>query len=326
MLSRVANTLFWLGRYLERAENYSRFIDVNFNLCMDLPPGMKEQWDPLISATGDRELYVSKNRNDFSRQKAIHFLAFDEDNLNSIIATVAQARENARMVRETIPKESWESLNDLHHYVKNAKKRKIWQKEDPHAFFEYVKNQIHTLNGIASSNAPRTQAWYFTKIGKQIERADKTSRILDVKYHYLLPSIDEVGTPLDFLHWTALLKSVSAFNAYKHLYQKIQPDFIVDYLILNRYFPRSIFFCLMEVESALHEISRSRRGYSNPPEKAIGSLRSKLEYTDVNSILNYGLHEFLNEVQIGLNDISTAIHEQYFRIQPNFTPQSQIQE
>lgn len=326
MLSRVANTLFWLGRYLERAENYSRFIDVNFNLCIDLPPGMKEQWEPLVSATGDHELFTANFGNSFTRQYVIYFLAFDERNLNSILSTVAQARENARMVRESIPKESWESLNTLHHYVANAKKRKVWQKDDPHTFFEYVKNQVHTLNGIASSNAPRTQAWYFTKIGKQIERADKTSRILDVKYHYLLPSVEEVGSPLDFLHWTALLKSVSAFNAYKHLYQKIQPDHIVAYLILNRYFPRSIFFCLMEVETALHEISRSKRGYSNPAEKAIGSLRSKLEYADVNDILKYGLHEFLDEVQIGLNSISTAIHDQYFKIQPNFTSQFQNQE
>ena len=326
MLSRVANTLFWLGRYLERAENYSRFIDVNFNLCIDLPPGMKEQWKPLISATGDHDAYVSKLGDDFGRHNAIYFLTFDETNPNAIISTIAQARENARMVRESIPKESWESLNELHYYVQDAKKKKVWKNEDPHSFFEFVKNQIHRFNGIASSNAPRTQAWYFTKIGKQLERADKTSRILDVKYHYLLPSVDEVGSPLDFLHWTALLKSVSAFNAYKHLYQKIDPANIVEYLTLNRYFPRSIFFCLMEVEDALHEISGSKRGYSNPPEKAIGAIRSKLEYTDVNDILQGGLHEFLDEVQIGLNGISTTMHDQFFRIQPNFTPQFQNQE
>ncbi|MEM6641800.1 MAG: alpha-E domain-containing protein [Bacteroidota bacterium] len=324
MLSRVADTLFWLGRYLERAENYARFIDVNFNLCIDLPPGMKEQWDPLISATGDRELFISLYGSNFSRQNAILFLAFDEQNPNAIISTIAQSRENARMVRESIPKECWESLNDLHHYVRNAKKRKVWQKEDPHAFFEYVKNGIHTFNGIAGSTAPRTQAWYFTQIGKQLERADKTSRILDVKYHYLLPSVDEVGSPLDFLQWTALLKSVSAFNAYKHLYQKIQPDFIVQYLVLSRYFPRSIFYCITEVENALQEISGSKR-HSNSAEKAIGALRSKLEYTNVNDILKYGLHEFLDEVQVGLNEISSSIYDQYFKVMPNYSVQEQTQ-
>lgn len=326
MLSRVAHTLYWLGRYIERAESYSRFIDVNFNLSIDLPPGLKEQWDPLISATGDRELFVGKHGENFSRENAIHFLSFDSENLNSILSTVAQARENARMVRESIPRETWETLNELHHYVQNAKKRKTWQSEDPHAFFKNVKDYVQLFNGIAYSNAPRTQAWYFTQIGQQLERADKTSRILDVKYHYLLPSPEEVGSPLDFLHWAALLKSVSGFNAYKHMYQRIQPDHIVEYLILNRYFPRSIFFCLMEVEHALHEISRSKRGFSNQAEKTIGALRSRLEFEEVEDIMKYGLHEYLDTIQVGLNEISTSIHDQYFRIRPNFTSQIQAQE
>jgi len=319
MLSRVANTLFWLGRYIERAENYSRFIDVNHNLCMDLPPGMKEQWEPLIAATGDRELFISQFGEKFKKENAIYFLAFDDTNLNAIISTVSQARENARMVRESIPKESWEALNELHYFVQSAKKKKVWKKDDPHKFFERVKNQVHLFNGVASSHAPRTQAWYFTQIGKQIERADKTSRILDVKYHYLLPSIEEVGSPLDFLHWTALLKSVSAFNAYKHRYQKIQPDYIAEYLIFNRYFPRSIFYCLTSIENHLREISQAKKRYSNPAEKAIGELRSKIEFADINDIFQQGLHEYLDSVQVGLNNISNAIHKQYFRIKPNFT-------
>lgn len=326
MLSRVAQTLYWLGRYVERAENYSRFIDVNFNLCIDLPPGMKEQWAPLIAATGDREAFVKLHGEDFSREKAIYFLTFDELNPNAIISTVAQARENARMVRESIPKETWEVLNELHHFVKGAKKKKVWTKDDPQFFFKEVKDSVQLFNGIATSNAPRTQAWHFTQIGQQIERADKTSRILDVKYHYLLPSVDEVGSPLDFLHWTALLKSVSAFNAYKHLYQTITPDNIVEYLILNKYFPRSILFCLFEVESALHEISHSRRGFSNLAEKAIGNLRSSLEFDEVSDIFSHGLHEYLDSIQLGLNDISNAIHEQYFSIKPNFTQEHQTQE
>lgn len=326
MLSRVADTLFWLGRYVERAENYSRFIDVNHNLCMDLPPGMKEQWEPLIAATGDRDPFNAQFGNKYHKENAIYFLAFDESNPNAIISTIAQGRENARMVRESIPKEIWEALNALHHYVKSGKRRKVWKKPDPHEFFEQVKNQVHLINGIADSNSPRTQAWYFTQIGKLIERADKTSRILDVKYHYLLPSVEEVGSPLDFLHWTALLKSVSAFNAYKHLYQKIQPDHVAEYLIFNRYFPRSILYCLTSIEEYLHEISQAKRSYSNPAEKAIGSLRSKIEFADINDIFKEGLHEYLDTVQAGLNNISNCIHEQYFRIKPNFDPQFQTQE
>lgn len=318
MLSRVANSLFWFGRYAERAENYARFIEVNFNLSIDLPPGMKEQWDPLITATGDRDHFVSLFGECFNREKAILFLAFDERNQNAIISTIQQARENARIVRENITRETWEVLNELHFYLLKQHKRKIWEKEDSSICFKHIKNQLQLLNGISSGTIPRIQGWYFTKLGQFLERADKTSRILDVKYHVLLPSIEEVGSPLDFLHWTALLKSVSGFNAYRRMFGKIDPANIVEYLVLNRYFPRSIFFCLLEAERCLHEISKAPLGFSNPAEKAIGNLRSDLEYADVKDVFQYGLHEYLDQLQEHLNQISTAIDDQYFKIRANF--------
>jgi uncharacterized alpha-E superfamily protein len=325
MLSRVANSLFWLGRYAERAENYSRFIDVNFNLSIDLPPGLKEQWDPLIAATGDKAHFLELYGDNPSRENAINFLGFDSRNPNSIISTVKMARENARIVRENIPNDTWEVLNDLHHFVQNAYKRKIWKKEDPKDCFKRIKNKLQLLNGIANDTIPRTQGWYFTKTGQYLERADKTSRILDVKYHFLLPSVDDVGSPLDFLHWNALLKSVSGFNAYRRIYGRINPTAIVEYLVLNRYFPRSILFCLMGAENCLHEISGEQRGYSNPAEKAIGNLRSDLEFADVNDVFQSGLHEFLDRMQIRINKISEEVHTQYFRIRSNFTPELQNQ-
>jgi uncharacterized alpha-E superfamily protein len=325
MLSRVADSLFWLGRYVERAENYSRFIDVNFNLTIDLPPGIEEQWEPLVAATGDRELFLKFYEEDFTRENVILFLAFDDRNLNSIISAIAAARENARIVREVIPRETWEVLNDLHHFVQKAAKRKIWRNEDPEDCFKQIKNRIQLLSGIAYDNIPRNQGWYFTKIGQHLERADKTSRILDVKYHYLLPSVEEVGSPLDFLHWTALLKSVSGFNSYRQIYHKIDPSYIVDYLVLNRYFPRSILYCLMTVENSLHAISESSHGFSNLAEKQIGNLRSTLEFSEVSDVFEYGLHEYLDKLQLRLNHISESIYDQYFKIRPNLTAEIQQQ-
>ncbi len=325
MLSRVASSLFWLGRYLERAENYARFMDVNFNLTIDLPPGMKEQWDPLIAATGDRDLYLSLYEGDFRRSNAICFLAFDERNLNSILSTVKAARENARIVRENIPRASWETLNDLHHYMQGMQKKKIWTKDNVKGCFKDISDRLQIFSGMAYSTIPRLEGWFFTKLGQYLERADKTSRILDVKYHYLLPSVDQVGSPLDFLHWGALLKSVSAFNAYRKRYGKIDPSSIVEYLALNRYFPRSILFSLLEAEICLHEISGSPRGYSNAPEKQIGALRSDLEFADVNDLFEEGLHEYLDQLQLHLNKISDAIYEQYFQVRPNFV-QTQSQQ
>ncbi len=317
--------MFWLGRYVERAENYARFIDVNFNLTIDLPPGMTEQWDPLISATGDREDFVSHYGEEFNRENAVLFLAFDQRNPNAIISTIQQARENARIVRENIPKETWEVLNELHHYLQRQLQKKVWKLEDSGNCFKKIKNKLQLLNGISYGTIPRNQGWYFTKMGQYLERADKTSRILDVKYHFLLPSVEEVGSPLDFLHWTALLKSVSGYNAYRRIYGKIDPGNIVTYLVLDHYFPRSIFFCLLEAEKCLHEISQAPRGFSNQAEKAIGNLRADLEYAEINDLFSYGLHEYLDQIQEKLNQISAAIDEQYFKIRSNFSADFQKQ-
>lgn len=325
MLSRVADSLFWLGRYNERVENYARFIDVNFNLSLDLPQGMEEQWEPLITATGDFENF-NRLYNSPSRENAIRFLAFDERNENSIISSVKKARENARIIRENISKEAWEGNNDLYHLVSKLAGKKVWEHEDQSEYFKKIKNRIQLIYGIAQGTAPRTQGWYFTQLGQFLERADKTSRILDVKYHTLLPSTDEVGSPLDFLHWTALLKSVSGYNAYRKIYGNIDPGNIVDYLVLNKYFPRSILFCLMSAEQCLHEISEFKgRGYSNKAEKGIGNLRADLEFADISDVFEFGLHEYLDKLQLQMNDISSAIYEQYFRIRPKFVDQIQKQ-
>ncbi|GEO22972.1 hypothetical protein CQA01_35060 [Cyclobacterium qasimii] len=311
---------------MERTENYARFINVNFNLMLDLPPDLKEQWEPLIMATGDHELYKSRNLS-YNMQEVIYFLAFDQSNPNSIISSISKARENARMIRENLTKETWEKLNETYHFVNKASNEKVWKKEDPRDFFEEVKSQILLLYGLADNTVARTEGWYFRQLGQYLERADKTSRILDVKYHILLPSADEVGSPLDFLHWMALLKSVTAFNTYRRLYGNISPSGVVEFLLLNKYFPRSVFFCLKEAEQCLYKISGANGdGYTNSAEKAMGELRSKLEFDDVNDIISSGLHEYIEHLQIKINNISNKINDNYFQIKDNFASQTMGQE
>lgn len=325
MLSRVADSIFWMGIYLERSENYARFIDVNYNLMLDLPPRQKEQWDPLITATGDRELYI-KNYDEFDRYNAIYFLAFDENNPNSVLSCITKARENARTVREKLIKESWEKLNETYLFVKEGKKRKVWKKEDPREFFIEVKYQIQLLYGIEDNSVARTEEWYFRQLGQFLERADKTSRILDVKYHILLPSPEEVGSTIDILQWMSLLKSVSGFNTYRRMFGNISPAGVVDFLVLNKFFPRSVFYCLVEAERCLYKISdTSGRGFSNSAEKKLGALRSRLEYYDVADVIDQGLHEFLDDIQYKLNDISKAIHQNYFKLGTEFSIQQNQQ-
>ena len=324
MLSRVADSIYWLGRYLERAENYARFMDVNFNLSLDLPPGVSEQWKPLIAATGDLDDYQARYDN-FERKNAIYFLAFDKENFNSIISSVNHARENARIIRENISNEVWGAINDLYHYIQNAQGRKIWKKNDPQDFFVNVKQKVELIYGIGYSTAIRVEGWYFNQIGQHLERADKTSRILDVKYHTLLPTAHDVGSPLDYLHWAALLKSVSGFNAYRRYYGKIDPINVVEYLVLNRYFPRSIFYCIKQAEFALRSVSGNPEGRYDKVEKAIGNLRADLEFGDINEIISFGLHEYLDEMQQKINVISDRIYEQYFKIHPTLVANNQDQ-
>ncbi|MFC3880498.1 alpha-E domain-containing protein [Algoriphagus namhaensis] len=326
MLSRVANHIYWLGRYLERAENYARFIDVNFNLMQDLPVDLKEQWKPLVAATGDLDLYL-RSHDTFESKQVLHFLTFDQENPNSIYSAVKSARENARIIRENLSKETWEKANELYYLLKEGEEKKIWKKEDPRAFYEKVKNQILLIYGIADSSVARVEGWYFRQLGQYLERADKTSRMLDVKYHILLPSEQEVGTPLDFLHWMALLKSVTAFNTYRRVYGNIEPSNVVEFLVLNKFFPRSIYFCLREAEKCLHQISDNLGdGYKNSAERAIGELRSKLEFAEVGEIIDFGLHEYLDNLQVKINTISDEINRNFFTIRDNFAQQSNQQE
>lgn len=326
MLSRVANHIYWLGRYLERAENYARFIDVNFNLMQDLPLDLKEQWQPLIAATGDLKSYL-ENHKAFSRDQVLFFLSFDENNPNSMINTIYHARENARIIRDSLSKETWEEVNELYYMIKHGAEKKMWKKEDPRTFFEQIKNQILLIYGIADNTVARTEGWFFRQLGQFLERADQTSRILDVKYHILLPSTEVVGTPLDFLHWMALLKSVTGFNSYRRIYGNIDPAGVVEFMVLNKYFPRSIYYCLKEAESCLLAISGNLSGgYQNSAEKAMGELRSKLEYAEVGEIITIGLHEYLDNLQIKINHISNHVNENFFKIKDNLLVQSQVNE
>lgn len=314
MLSRVANSIYWLGRYLERAENYARLIEVKFNLMLDLPPGLKEQWEPVVRITGDLDSYTARY-DGFDRRQVIYYMAFDHENPNSILSSIKTARENARGIRENLTKEAWEYLNDLYLYMTKRYEYKIWLQDDPRQMFESVRKRILLLYGLAFSSSVRTESWFFRQMGLYMERADKTSRFLDMKYHLLLPSPDMVGNPLDVLQWTSLLKSVSGYNAYRKLYGAIDPAQVVEFLVLNRYFSRSIFFCLKEAEDCLIKISgKQGNGYANPAEKALGALRSQLEFADVRDVILGGLHEFLDNFQLQLNQVSDHINVTCFQL------------
>ena len=315
MLSRVANSIYWMSRYLERAENVARFVDVNLNLTLDMPTEVSEQWAPLVNITGDLELFSKRYRVP-TRENVLHFLTFDRENPNSILSCVRHARENARSVREVISSEMWEQANRFYLLVKDASKSRAVI-ENPHDFYTDVKLASHLFDGITEATMSHGEAWHFLQVGELLERADKTSRILDVKYFILLPDVRAVGTAIDNIQWAALLKSASALEMYRKHSKQIDPFKVADFLILNRDFPRSVHSCLERAALSLHAITGSSMdNFNNKAEQGLGRLLSDLNYTQIDEIIHDGLHEFLDKLQSRLNWIDDAIFEAFFTLRP----------
>ncbi len=311
MLSRIADSMYWMNRYVERAENYARFMDVNFNLSLESTPDAKQQWKPLVDITGDWPLYESLYET-VQKEKVIYFLGFDPQNPNSIYNSIIKARENARAIRPELTKEVWEQINHVYFLMKDGCKKKSWKNKDPRIFFTKVKEGCQLLYGIFTTTISRNDGWHFGKIGQLIERADKTSRVLDVKYHILLSTPNDVGSPLDLAQWAGLLKSVSAYDMYRKKYGKLTTLNICEFLILDKVFPRSINFCLIQAGKSLNTITGLDDGYSNEAEKQLGKLKAQLQFVDIHDIFSDGLHEYIDDLQKKLNTISTAIYKSFF--------------
>ena len=313
MLSRVAESIYWMSRYVERAGNVARFIDVNFRLMLDLPADMSVQWDALIKITGDSDKFAERYAAP-TRDNVIRFLAFDPENPNSILSCVRAARENARSVRESISSEMWEQLNKFYLTVSGPAASGL---ESPEEFFTATRLASHLFIGITDTTMSHGKAWHFARLGRTLERADKTSRILDVKYFILLPSATDVGTPLDEIQWTAVLGSASALEAYRQQYGRVSPARVVEFLVLDSEFPRAIHYCVTHADQSLHAISGTPLdSFRNRAERLVGQLRSELDFTRVSDVIGGGLHEFLDGFQTKLNGIGAAIHETFFAIRP----------
>jgi uncharacterized alpha-E superfamily protein len=315
MLSRVANSIYWMCRYIERAENVARFISVNLNLLLDMPSERGKHWEPLVMITGDQELF-EEHYSDPTQEAVIHFLTFDRQYPNSILSCLASARENARSIREIISSEMWEHLNTF--YLEMADPRfQPMALQDPHKFFKIIQMRSHLFTGLMDSTMSHGEAWNFARIGMMMERADKTSRILDVKYFMLLPEADLVNTPIDNIQWTAVLKSASAFEMYRKEHHLITPRMVASFLIFDEQFPRSIRHCITKAQVCLHRISGSPNGSNhNAAEKLLGRLKADLEYTDIDEVVNQGMHEYLDNLQTRLNQVDAAIGATFFNIKP----------
>ena len=315
MLSRVAHSLYWMSRYIERAENFARLLDVNLQLLLDFQgftdTTIKEHWGSILLSSGDEERFAKHYATADSRN-VTEFFAFDLRNPNSIRSSVNAARENARMIRDQISAEMWETINELYLYLGTHNTDAIWAAGGAGEFFNSVKRSAHLFQGLTASTYSRNEGWEFIEFGKYIERADKTTRILDVKYHILLPSASDVGGAVDTAQWQAVLRSASALEAYRRFYvSEILPWKVAEFLIFSDSIPRSLHFCVAQVDDFLRRIlgdtgPRPRTEAGRASRRLLADLQS-LTIADV--LQEHGLHEFLEEVQKTLDTIGNEMME-----------------
>jgi uncharacterized alpha-E superfamily protein len=273
------------------------------------------QWAPLIFITGDEQLYKQRYGEMFTLDKVVEFLTSDQKNPNSILSCLRQARENARAVRDMISSAMWEEINKFFLFVRQAADDKSFLRAS-FDFFHKVKLSSHLVQGITDATMSHNEAWHFVRMARLLERADKTSRILDVKYFVLLPTLADVGTPFDTIQWAALLKSASALEMYRKIHGRITPRQVADFLMLDREFSRAMHFCLIKAEDSLLAITGSPAGtFRNVAEQRLGRLRSELDYAQINELIEGGLHEFIDRFQIKMIEVGDAISETFFGVE-----------
>lgn len=317
MLSRVAGSLYWMSRYLERAENMARLLDVNLQLLLDFgqvaDEDMKEHWVPILKSAGDEEqffeLYETANS-----ANVTEFMTFRSENTNSIFSCVASARENARQVRDQISSEMWEVLNEAYLFIKGSDAQKVWASGDGASeFYDQIKRYSHHFQGITVSTFSRAEGFEFLQFGKYLERVDKTTRLLDIKYHMLLPKVTDVGGAVDTAQWQAVLRSTSAMEAYRRFYvTDILPWKVAEFLIFEDSFPRSIIFGVQQLDEFVHLIAETPKGeYRTAGERRLGKLLNRLAYTTVDEVFKQGLHQFLKECQEEISAIGEYVYETY---------------
>jgi uncharacterized alpha-E superfamily protein len=310
LLARYADCIFWLARYVERAENLARILDVNETFSRDSRGA--QNWRSIIQLNSDEERFFATGRA-VSAQSILRFYVIDTDNPNSIVSAIRYARENARTLRPLISTEMWVQLNIFHNRLAALGPADLAPGRLS-ALFATIKEACQTHTGITEGTFFRDQGWYFYQLGRYIERADQTTRLLDIKYHLLLPSVADVGSPTDVSQWNALLRSAAGYHAYRRLHAaSTTPARVAGFLLFNQAFPRSVHHCVREAGRLLGEVKSrySLRG-GNAAAEELDRLRAVLGTLTITEILSEGLHEFLDVIQQQLIAVSRDLSIAFF--------------
>jgi uncharacterized alpha-E superfamily protein len=310
MLARVVENVYWLARYLERAENTARIIGVNTNLLLDLPGGIAPGWLPLVDISGNRAEFNAQYKEKGSRgeeRDVVHFLIADRQNPGSICSSLTAARENARTLREILPTEAWELLNEF--FAQFSKDLPTGTtKRMRFDFLKRIVIALQTLAGMLDGTMNRNDAHTFSTLGRNLERADMTSRIVDVRSAQLLPAETPELRPFETVQWMSVLKSLSGYQMYRlRMRTRVKRTDVLQFLLRDDQFPRSCHFCLTQLGSALNPLPRNE-GVMEVLETAVKFIaRAPL------ATLNQpGLHELIDRIQLHVNNVHNMIAEAYF--------------
>lgn len=312
LLARYAECIFWMARYMERAENLARILDVHETFARD-SLGVTN-WLPILRLNADEkrffELYPTA-----TAKNVLNFYVLEQQNPTSIIAAISAARENARQLRPLISTEMWAHLNVFYNRLLSLEPADLAQ-HSIQRLCASIKESCQTHTGITEGTFFRDQGWYFYNLGRNLERADQTTRLLDIKYHTLLPSPRDVGTPIDISQWNSLLRSAAGYHAFRRVYPRgMTPAGVAGFLLFNDNFPRSVLVCMREVDNLLNRLNskyRLRRG-TLPLERS-DELLGNLANQNIQSVISVGLHEYLDGLQINFASLSNDIAQAFFLI------------
>jgi uncharacterized alpha-E superfamily protein len=306
MLSRVAETIYWIGRYQERAENTARLITVNTNLMLDLPPKVAPGWDALINLLGCYAVYLERHP-EFTERRVANFLISDESNPSSIISILSALRESARTIREILPREAWESINS---YYQTALERKqsSFSRQGRQSYLQHIIAGSQLMTGLLAGSMNHDTAYYFLNLGRKLERADMTTRIIDVRSENPIPEEAPELAPFEDILWMSMLKSLSAHQMYRqHMQVRINRKDVLQFLFRTEGFPRSICYCTENIRFNLSRLPKNRT-----PLKVVKQIDERLMEMSMEKMDNKVLHDFIDDLQIDFASLHDAISKAYF--------------
>ncbi len=311
MLGRTANGVFWMARYLERAENTARLLEAGFRMALtrDLAAS-QDEWRSVITTVGATQAYEAVHGADYAGDKVWNFLLRDRANPGSVLAMIEGARTNARAVRTALTREVWEAVNESWMALKDALARPV-REAVLGDVLAAIRRQMTLVRGAMDGTMLRNEIHNFTRIGTFIERADNTARILDVKYYVLLPSVAWVGSSLDNVQWESVLRSLAGERSYRWLNAgKMDPRGIAQFLILDQRFPRSLAFCIDKLRSNLFGLAHEY-GHETGAHELLRGLGTRFHQSSIETILDGGLHEFITEFIACNQQVAQAIEQDY---------------